>query len=184
MYMSRSLSIFCKNWIMLRFDFSIFTFEVRIISFKLNLSIIFCSCIIFDIRWFNFYNYYFDPFLKSNLYSCADSIIVVTSFSRYFLKRSNLASEMTDVAFILIALGSSRTTPLAFNFLLRAWNLLSLDRNASTTLFSRNNLLTLLQPPFYTDNRVAELFRRAGVLKQVTCMSIKCWCVYVCHKES
>ena len=91
------------------------------------------------------------------MYSCDDAIMV-TSFSRYFLKRSNLASEITEVAFILIAFGSSRTTPLFLSFLLRAWNLLSLDRNDSTTLFSLNNLLTLLQPPFWIWNSVAGLF--------------------------
>ena len=82
-------------------------------------------------------------------YSCVNWLYRHTSLSRYFLKRSNLASEMIEVAFILIALGGSSTTFLPLSFLLSACNLLSIFKNVSTTWFSLSNLLRLLQPPFY-----------------------------------
>ena len=75
--------------------------------------------------------------------------ITFTSLSRYFLKRSNRESEIIEVAFTLIAFGSSSTTFLFESFLRWARNLASWRKNDSTTRFSLNNLLRLLHFPFY-----------------------------------
>ena len=102
--------------------------------------------------------------------------ITFTSLSRYFLKRSNRESEIIEVAFTLIAFGSSSTTFLFESFLRWARNLASWRKNDSTTRFSLNNLLRLLHFPFYGFSR-CRICQRSHRMSQNILLML-CLCVF------
>ena len=102
--------------------------------------------------------------------------ITFTSLSRYFRKRSNRESEIIEVAFTLIAFGSSSTTFLFESFLRWARNLASWRKNDSTTRFSLNNLLRLLHFPFYGFSW-CRICQRSHRMSQ-NILLMQCLCVY------
>ena len=106
--------------------------------------------------------------------------ITFTSFSRYFRKRSNRESEIIEVAFTLIAFGSSSTTFLFESFLRWARNLASWRKNVSTTRFSLNNLLRLLHFPFYGFSWCRICQRSHRMSQNILLMS----CLFVYFKEN
>ena len=98
------------------------------------------------------YYFHWKYFRSSTDYACGN--ICFTSFSKYFLNRSNRASDMMELALMVIALGSSSVTFLLEAFLRSDSNLLCCTKYSSTARFSLSNLLRLLHFPVYRFCRI------------------------------